>query len=129
MKIILFTLLCSMLTVFTEIFICLLIQLVTIHLWDISYESVGKGPEKKSYSIKKKFRVKGSPSYPYHRLDESCRQYLMTLLGKLQGGAMLVHMERLEVLLGHCASSGHSYFCSVLSSAFLECAGLIPSQS
>lgn len=52
MKITLFTLLCSMLTVFTKIFICLLIQLFTSHLWDISYESVGKGPEKKSYSRK-----------------------------------------------------------------------------
>lgn len=53
MNIILFTLLCSVLTVFTKISICLLIQLFTSHLWDISYESVWKGPEKKSYSRKK----------------------------------------------------------------------------
>lgn len=118
-----------MLTAFTGIFSCLLIWLFAIHLWDISYESVGKGPEKKSYSIKKKFRVEGSLSYPYHRLNESSRQYLMTLLGKLPGGAMLVLMERLEGLLGYCAPSGRRYFCSVLSSAFLECAGLIPSHS
>lgn len=54
MNIILFTLLFSVLTVFTKISICLLIQLFTSHLWDISYESVGKGPDKMSYSRKNK---------------------------------------------------------------------------